>query len=89
MTIQTVEGGKQDARTRKLVQFARLPDYGTSAERIARIATDIRELSAQMRAQLTAKAASYTVRGYSLDEESWEMASNGNVIILSVNVVRP
>ena len=74
---------------RALIQHATLPQYNTSAERIARLDGDIRDLTSRMRATLTQKAHEHVVAGYALDEESWEIGTNGNTIVLSVRVVRP
>jgi hypothetical protein len=87
--IQVGETRGSDAPIRRLIQTATLPEYLSSADRIAHIADDIHNLTAQMRATLTAKAHEFHVRGYTLDEDSWELASNRNVIVLTVTIRRP
>lgn len=89
MTVQAGDEGRAASRVRKLVCVGRLPEYLTSAARIANLDADVRRITGEQRANLTAKAQEFNVTGYTLDEESWEMAVNGSTLILSVNVVRP
>lgn len=69
---------------RRLVQVGELRKRGTSAERIAHMHEDVTDMAGQLRATLTAKSHEYTVTGWNLDDESWEMAMNGRTIVLSV-----
>jgi hypothetical protein len=71
------------------VQSGRLPEYKTSAERIATMDADVRELTAEIRKRLTDKAHEFTVTGWELDDQSWEMGSNGRSIVVSVLIKRP
>lgn len=74
---------------RRLVITGTLPEYITSGERIARLDGDIRKMTAEMKAKLTDKSAEHNVTGYTLDDDSWELANNGRVVVLSVVLRRP
>ena len=74
---------------RVLVTHCTLPEYLTSAARIANLDSDIREATAKMKAALTEKSHQFTTTGYVLDDESWELAANGRTIVLTVKVRRP
>lgn len=69
---------------RRLIQSGTLAQRRTSAERIAHMHEDVTDLTARIRTSLTAKSHEFTVTGWALDDESWEMAMNGRVIVVSV-----
>lgn len=75
--------------TRVLITNATLPRRNTPGERVATLDADIREAAAKMRATLIDKSHEFTVTGWELDDESWEMAANGTSILLSVKLRRP
>lgn len=68
---------------RRLVQSGELAQRRTSAERIAHMHEDVTDLTSQLRKSLTDKAHEFTVTGWALDEESWEMAMNGRIVVVS------
>jgi len=74
---------------RVLVANAELPEYLTRKGRIAGLDADIREAAAKLRRTLEDKAATYSVGGYTIDDESWELAATGRVVVLSVKITRP
>lgn len=78
-----------EASSRKLVVHGTLPEYETPATRIANLDSDIRDMTNRMRRDLTDKASEYHVRGFVLDEESWELAANGHTLVLTVTINRP
>lgn len=69
---------------RRLVQSATLPVRMSSADRIAHMHEDVTDMAGQLRKTLTDKSHEFTVTGWALDEESWEMAMNGRTIVMSV-----
>lgn len=74
---------------RRLVQSATLPARLSSAERIAHIHEDVTDMAGKLRKALTDKSHEFTVSGWELDDDSWEMAMNGRTIVLSVVLRRP
>lgn len=77
------------SKVRRLIVTGSLPERNTPAERIATLDADVRDLTARMKATLTAKSAEHVVTGWTLDDDSWEAAMNGRTIILSVALRRP
>ena len=66
---------------KKLVAFGKMPDRATSGERIAMMRADMEAVTGELRRTLTDKSMEFNVRGYVLDEESWEFAVNGRTVI--------
>jgi hypothetical protein len=73
---------------RRLVANAELPEYHTRQGRIANLDADIRDAAAKLRKTLEDKAATYSVGGYAIDDESWELAATGRAVVLSVTIGR-
>lgn len=71
------------SEARRLVQHGTLPVRLTSADRIAHMTEDVQDMTAKLRASITELAAKDTVTGWTLDEDSWEAAANGRVIVMS------
>lgn len=49
---------------------------------------DVREAAASLKRTLTDKATTLSIRGYTLDDDSWEFIANGRVIVGTVQVNR-
>lgn len=73
---------------KRIGAFGRMPDRVTSGDRIAHMDEDVRAVTAELRRTLLDKASTMTVLGYAVDEDSYEFAINGRVIIGSVVVKR-
>lgn len=68
---------------RRIAVFGRLPERQTSADRIANMDSDVRDLTAQMRQRVRDKALTMSVTGFVLDEDSYEVAVNGRTLVMS------
>jgi hypothetical protein len=76
---------------RKLGAMRHLPEYPTAAMRVATLDHDVREAASEARKSIidTMAAKGYTARGFSVDDESWEIAVAGDVVIATVSIERP
>jgi hypothetical protein len=73
---------------KRIGAFGRMRDRATSGDRIAHMDEDVREVTDHLRRTLLDKAATMTVLGFAVDEESYEFAINGRIVIGSVIVYR-
>lgn len=73
---------------KRIGAFGRMPDRASSGDRIAHMDADVRQVTSDLRRTLLDKASTMTVLGYEVDEDTYEFAINGRVIIGSVVVKR-
>lgn len=66
---------------RKIVAVARMPERLTRGDIIANVDRDVREATGALRTELTNKALTLSANGFRLDEESWEIAVNGRIVV--------
>lgn len=72
-----------------IMVHAELPERATAAERIAMMDSDMRDVTARLRAEVLEQASKYTVAGWALDEDSWEGALNGRHVVIVGHLERP
>lgn len=78
---------------RRLLTTILLPQRATPAERIATLDADVRAAADEAKVKITQHAQRFTNTGWTLDDESWEMAvveptPGERAILVSARVTR-
>jgi hypothetical protein len=68
----------------------KMPTRATSADRIAMLASDVREAAEKARRRCEDYAQQYTVTGYVIDDAQWQMGvNNDRTVTVVMRLVRP